>query len=273
MTPAVALSIAGSDSGGGAGIQADLKTFAAIGVFGTTAITAVTAQDTTGVTAIHVLPASIVAEQVRVVVNDLRPGTAKTGMLATAEIVSLVADMAEDGGLPPLVVDPVMVASSGSPLLEATAVQTYLTRLFPVAAVVTPNLPEASLLLGEEIEGERGMMEAARRLGERCPGVIVVKGGHSPGSTARDVVWDGYAASVLEAPWVPTHNVHGTGCTFSAAAAGFMARGEPALEALGLAKEFVTRALAGSSDWKLGAGVGPLDHMATSAGSTSLRTD
>ncbi|MGH9102689.1 MAG: bifunctional hydroxymethylpyrimidine kinase/phosphomethylpyrimidine kinase [Acidimicrobiales bacterium] len=266
MTPPVALTIAGSDSGGGAGIQADLKTFAALGVFGTSAITAVTAQDTTGVKAIHVSPVELVDAQIGVILADLRPAAAKTGMLATAEIVSLVADRAERGGLPPLVVDPVMVASTGATLLAPDATGVYLERLFPLAAVVTPNLPEASLLLGREIAGVEDMAEAAVELGRGGAAMVVVKGGHLPGLEAVDVVWDGTTLHRLSAPWIPTANVHGTGCTFSAAVAAGLALGREPLEAVRRAKRYLHGAISGGAAWSLGAGHGPVDHLGWEAG-------
>lgn len=260
-TPAVALTIAGSDSGAGAGIQADLSTFAALGVFGTSAITAVTAQNTCGVRAVHVVPAEVVDAQMMAVVEDLHPRAAKTGMLATASIMAAVASRARSGDLPPLVVDPVMVSSSGARLLDEDAERSYLDLLFPLAAVVTPNLREASLLVGRTLRTTDDMAAAARQLQGYGPRLVVVKGGHLPGAEAVDVAYDGEKVTELRSPWVDTPNVHGTGCTLSAATAAHLATGSAPLPALASAKEFVSAALAGGASWSLGAGHGPLDHF------------
>lgn len=266
-TPPSALTIAGSDSGGGAGIQADLKTFLAHGVHGTSAITAVTAQNTEGVRAVHVLPAVFVRAQVEAVVCDIEISATKTGMLATAEIIQTVAALAREGVLPNLVVDPVMVAASGDRLLDAEAERCYLEILFSQALVVTPNLWEARVLLAEEIEDIKGMKVAAERLAQWGARYVVVKGGHlSRGAKeAVDVVHtpDG---EVLEfrAPRVDTRNVHGTGCTFASAIAARLAVGDGPLVAIEAAKDYVTRALELASGWRLGGGRGPVDHLGAS---------
>lgn len=261
-TPAVALSIAGSDSGGGAGIQADLTTFAALGVFGTSAISAVTAQDTTALHASFVLPERMVEAQVRAVLDDLRPSAGKTGMLATAGIVRLVGRLASAGALPALVVDPVMVASSGARLLEPDGVRAYLEDLIPWAAIVTPNMAEAAVLAGSDVGTLAEMMDAARAIATSGARLVVVKGGHLTGQDALDVVWDGSAMETLRRPRVRTTNVHGTGCTFSAAAAALMARGYAPLPALRGAKDYVQRAIEKASTWSLGRGHGPLNRLA-----------
>ncbi|MGH9064127.1 MAG: bifunctional hydroxymethylpyrimidine kinase/phosphomethylpyrimidine kinase, partial [Acidimicrobiales bacterium] len=263
----VALTIAGSDSGAGAGLQADLKAFAALGVFGTSAVTAVTAQNTLGVRAVHVLPPEMVDAQIAAVVEDLAPRAAKTGMLATAAIMAVVARRAAAGDLPHLVVDPVMVASSGDRLLDEDAERAYLDRLLPLAEVATPNLREASLLVGRPLVDLDDMAAAARSLHEAGAGVVVVKGGHLPGPEAVDVVFDGREVVLLRSPWVATANVHGTGCTLSAAIAAHLARGLGPLEAVAAAKELVTAALRGAAGWSIGsaAGHGPLDHFGWSA--------
>ncbi len=264
MNPPVALTIAGSDSGGGAGIQADLKTFAACGVYGASAITALTAQNTRGVWGVHTVPADFVRAQVEAVLDDLAVAATKTGMLATADIVATVAELAEQGRLPHLVVDPVMVASSGDRLLEQAAEDLYRDALLPHAAVVTPNLHEAAVLLGDEITTLAAQHEAARALGRFCPGVVVVKGGHRTQGTehvAIDVVWDGRTTTELSAPRIDTMNNHGTGCTFSAAIAAALASGATHGEAVERAKAFVTRAISDAADWRLGGGHGPLDHF------------
>jgi hydroxymethylpyrimidine/phosphomethylpyrimidine kinase len=261
VTPLVCLSIAGSDSGGGAGIQADLKAFSALGAFGTTAITAVTAQNTVGVDLVHVVPPEVVDAQIAAVLADLGPRGTKTGMLATAANVAAVARWAATGDLENLVVDPVMVASTGARLLDEEAQRTYLDLLIPHAVVVTPNLYEASLLMGRTLSSPADMAEAAaflRRVGAK---VAVVKGGHLEGPWAVDVVDDGSEVRELKAPKVKTPNVHGTGCTLSAATAAYLARGEAPMAAVEQAKRFVSRAVEGGARWQLGQGHGPLDPL------------
>lgn len=263
-TPPVALTIAGSDSGGGAGVQADLKAFAAHRVFGTSALTALTAQNTTGVTGVHPVPPAFVVEQVEAVLVDLPVAAVKTGMLATAAVVEAVAGLAAAGRLPHLVVDPVMVASSGARLLEAEAEQAYVALLLPHAQVLTPNLLEAQVLLGGEIRTLAQQQEAARALGALGPQVVVVKGGHAVAGVegeAVDVVWDGREVTALRAPRQPGDNDHGTGCTFAATVAARLAHGEDVATALRTAKAYVARALAGGAAWRLGRGHGPLDHL------------
>ncbi|HEY3240182.1 MAG TPA: bifunctional hydroxymethylpyrimidine kinase/phosphomethylpyrimidine kinase [Acidimicrobiia bacterium] len=275
-TPAVVLTIAGSDSGGGAGIQADLRTFAALGVHGACAITAVTAQNTAEVRAVHPLPPEVVDAQIAAVLADLSVAAVKTGMLATTEIARVVAARARAGALPHLVVDPVLVASSGGRLFDASFESAYLDLLFPVAEVVTPNLAEAEVLLGRQLSTLDDMAAAAEELAKTGATTVVVKGGHLPGvrgvprggrRDAIDVVWHAGDVTELRRPWVATTNNHGTGCSFASATAAGLARGRPVLRALEEAKDFVTAALAGGAAWRLGAGHGPLDHM----GWTSLK--
>ena len=259
MTPPAALSIAGSDSGGGAGTQADLRTFAALGVFGTTAITCVTAQNTTEVRAVHPLPPALVREQVESVLDDIAIGGAKTGLLPTEAIVEEVAALAHR--LPPLVVDPVMVASTGRPLTDRATIVASRRLLFPLAAVVTPNLKEAGALLGEELSTLADARRAARRLGEMAL-VVVVKGGHmADPAVVVDVVWDGRTCSEITRPRLHTNNVHGSGCTFSAAIACGFACGLGVMESIDRANEFVHAAIQGGAGWRIGAGAGPLDHF------------
>jgi hydroxymethylpyrimidine/phosphomethylpyrimidine kinase len=263
VTPVVAMTIAGSDSGGGAGVQADLRTFTSYGVFGTCAITALTAQNTTAVLGVLPVPADFVVQQVEAVLADLAVRAVKTGMLATAEAVRAVARLAADGRLPDLVVDPVMVSSSGSRLLEEAAERAYVDDLLPHAAVLTPNLAEAQVLLGADIRTLAQQQEAARALGALGPRVVVVKGGHAVADAtadAVDVVWDGERVWELRAPRIDTRNNHGTGCTFAAATAAALAKGATPEAALTAAKEFVRRAVAGAAGWRLGAGHGPLDQ-------------
>jgi len=262
--PAVALTIAGSDSGGGAGIQADLKAFAAMGVFGTSALTALTAQNTRGVRGVHPCPSDFVVAQVEAVLDDLPVAAVKTGMLATSATVAAVAGLAAAGRLPQLVVDPVMVSSSGHRLLEEAAERSYVEQLLPHARVLTPNLLEAQVLLGASIGTLAEQRDAARALGDLGPAVVVVKGGHAvsdAGNEAVDVVWDGTDLSELRAPRVDTANNHGTGCTFASAIAAGLAGGADVGDAVRAAKAYVSRAVTGSATWRLGGGHGPLDHF------------
>ncbi|TML19418.1 MAG: bifunctional hydroxymethylpyrimidine kinase/phosphomethylpyrimidine kinase [Actinobacteria bacterium] len=235
VTPACVLTIAGSDSGGGAGIQADLATFAAFGVHGTSALTALTAQNTIGVQGVHVVPPAFVDLQLRSVLDDFTVGAAKTGMLATAEIISIVARRAAGNELPNLVVDPVMIATSGHRLLDADAERAYLDALFPHAVVVTPNA--------------------------RGPRYVVIKGGHLDGNESVDVVFDGTDIEFLHAPRVASVNTHGTGCTFSAAITARLALGDPPDRAISVAKRYITSAIEAASGWRLGHGHGPVDHF------------
>jgi hydroxymethylpyrimidine/phosphomethylpyrimidine kinase len=264
-SPTVALTIAGTDSGGGAGIAADLRTFAAHGVMGTLAVTAVTAQNTLGVYGVQTITAAMVIAQIEAVMSDLRPAAAKTGMLATADIVKAVAAKLHDGGLPPLVVDPVLVASSGDRLFEGDDVQDAYLDLVAGAAVVTPNLPEACLLVGQPLESLAAMEDAARHLQSLGPTLVVVKGGHlRVGDESVDVAYDGRAVTLLRAPWVATRNVHGTGCSFAAAIAANMALGLDPLQAALAAKTYVHRAIELAVSWHVGAGHGPIDHFGAS---------
>ena len=264
VNPSVAMTIAGSDSGGGAGIQADLKSFAALGVFGASAITALTAQNTVGVRGVHAVPAPFVVAQVEAVLDDLPVAAVKTGMLATAEIVHAVAKLAGAGRLPNLVVDPVMVASSGDRLLEPEAERLYVSELLPHALVITPNLREAEVLLGRTIGTLAEQREAAAALAALGPSTVVVKGGHAVADTqdeAVDVVWHAGAIRELRAPRVATANNHGSGCSFASATAALLARGRSVDQAVDEAKAFIWRAVTGGAHWSLGTGHGPLDHF------------
>jgi hydroxymethylpyrimidine/phosphomethylpyrimidine kinase len=262
-TPPTALTIAGSDSGGGAGAQADLKTFAALRVHGTCALTAVTAQNTAEVRGVVVLEPAFVRMQVETVLDDFAVGSVKTGMLATAATVAMVSDLARRGLLPRLVVDPVLVSSTGHRLLEPAGVAAYLQQLLPHALVVTPNLREAAVLGDTDVESLRplearvAVAELIRATGARY---VVVKGGHLTDS-ADDVVAGPDGVLVLPGERVDTGNDHGTGCTLSAAIAAHLARGATVPEAITQAKQFVAQALAGGAVWGLGAGHGPLDHF------------
>ena len=259
-----ALTIAGSDSGGGAGIQADLKTFSAFGVYGMSVLTAVTAQNTVGVQGVETLAPAFVTAQFTSVVGDIGVDALKTGMLATAEIVQAVADAVAGAQLTKLVVDPVMVAKSGDHLLAVAAVAAVRTALLPLALVVTPNLPEAETLIGGgPITTRAGMREAARRLHALGPRWVVVKGGHFGGDTdtdtdtVPDLLFDGAAFEERETPRIHTPHTHGTGCTFSAAMTACLARGQSVPEAFAAAKASTHAAIAAAP----GLGHGPLNHL------------
>ena len=252
------MTIAGSDSGGGAGIQADLKTFQALGVYGASTLTAITAQNTLGVRAVHEVPVSIIAAQIDAVVEDIGVDAAKTGMLSSAEIIAAVADRVRHWGLNDrLVVDPVMVAKSGDRLLREDAVEALRRELLPLAAVLTPNLPEAEVLVGRSIENDQDIREAARAILDLGPRAVVVKGGHRTGD-ADDVLFDGREFHVLHAERVDTPNTHGTGCTFSAAIAAYLAQGLDVVDAVQHAKAYLTEAIRRSGP--LGRGHGPVAH-------------
>lgn len=272
VTPPVALTIAGSDSGGGAGIQADLRAFGQHGTFGTSVLTAVTAQNTVGVTAVHVVPTEVVTAQLDAVLDDLPVAAVKTGMLGSAELVELVAERADAGDLPHLVVDPVMVSATGARLVDPDAVAVYRRRLLPLATVITPNLPEAAALLGRDLPDRQAQHDAARELAAEGAEVVVVKGGHlDDGDEVVDVVAIGDEVHELVADRVVTGNTHGTGCTFAAATAAGLARGRSPLDALTDAKTYVTRCLLGAAGWQLGAGNGPLDHLHEPTGPAAHR--
>jgi len=243
-TTAVALTVAGSDSGGGAGIQADLKTFHALGVFGTTAITAITCQNPQRVTAVQPVRPDIVAGQIDRVLEAFRVGGAKTGMLYNAAIIEAVADRLRRWRFSNLVVDPVMVATSGAMLLKPNAVTVLKARLFPRATVVTPNLIEAEILAGRRIRSLDELREVARALTEQHDVPFLVKGGHLRGAKrAVDVLYDGRRFHEFSAPLIPRIRTHGTGCTYSAAIAANLALGYGLVDAIGRAKIFVTRAI------------------------------
>jgi len=255
----VALTIAGSDSGGGAGIQADLKTFHAFGVFGTTAITAITVQNTLGVQAVHAVPVDIVRAQIHAVASDLPPAACKTGMLATRELVESVATALGEDGLGNYVLDPVMVATSGDRLLDRNAEQSILDYLLPLCTVITPNLEEARILTASAIDDEAAMRRAAEMLVRRGAHAALVKGGHLTGNVVTDVLFDGDRVHTWRRPKLATRSTHGTGCTLSAAIAAGLALGDPLPLAVARALDFVQRALASAPG--LGAGNGPLDHF------------
>jgi hydroxymethylpyrimidine/phosphomethylpyrimidine kinase len=254
----VALTVAGSDSGGGAGIQADLRTFAAHRIHGTSALTAVTAQNSVGVTAWTALEPALVIAQIEAVATDMPLAAVKTGMLASAAIVRAVAETVSRLRLSPLVVDPVMVAKSGDRLLDEAAERAYVEELFPLATLLTPNLHEAAALLGRPVGDLDAMREAARDLRARGPRAILVKGGALAGD-AVDVFFDGERLVELTCPRIDTRNVHGAGCTLSAAIAARLALGADLLDAVRGAKEYLTQGLRHS--FAVGRGRGIPDHL------------
>jgi hydroxymethylpyrimidine/phosphomethylpyrimidine kinase len=258
--PPIALTIAGSDSGGGAGIQADLKTFHSFGVYGTTVITAVTAQNTLGVHSVHELPGHEVKAQLDAVLEDLAPDAIKTGMLASPDIVAVVADTLRGGGHAAYVLDPVMVATSGDRLLTEDAQASLLTRLVPLSALVTPNLAEAEILTGRPVASVAQMADAARALVDAGAGAALLKGGHLEGD-AVDLLWDGDEERRWRRPRLDTLHTHGTGCTLSAAVTAGLARGDTLGEAVDRAVRYVARAIASAPG--LGKGHGPIDHFAS----------
>lgn len=254
-----ALTIAGSDSGGGAGIQADLKTFAAHGVYGTSAITALTAQNTVGVTGVHVVPDDFVTAQIEAIVSDLGCDAVKTGMLANSTIVEAVAAAVESLELPNLVVDPVMVAKSGDHLLDDEAVHAMRWTLLRLARVVTPNIPEAEVLAKMSITSVADMKEAARRIAMLKPAAVVIKGGHLAGPEVIDILFEKGAIHEWVGPRIEGPNTHGTGCTFAAAIAAHLARGAALRDAVPAAKAYVEGAM--RHGIPLGKGHRPLDHF------------
>ncbi|MDA8141294.1 MAG: bifunctional hydroxymethylpyrimidine kinase/phosphomethylpyrimidine kinase [Desulfobacteraceae bacterium] len=255
----VALTIAGSDSSGGAGIQADLKTFQALGVFGMSAITAVTVQNTQKVFAVHEVPSQIVHDQIRCLFDDIPIDAVKIGMVSSVPLIEAIAAALANVSRPPVVLDPVMVSKSGYALLNADARQALTAKLFPLAEVVTPNILEAETLIGSKISTEEEMRVAARKILSLGARKVVVKGGHLSGAPATDILFDGATFQALTAPRIATTNTHGTGCTFSSAIAAHLALGFPFFEAVQKAKTYVTGAIAHALS--IGQGHGPTHHF------------
>lgn len=261
-----ALTIAGSDSGGGAGIQADLKTFSALGCYGMSVITAITAQNTREVTAVHPVPTETVVAQLDAVLSDIGTDAVKVGMLFSAEIATAVADSLQKWEAGPVVVDPVMVAKSGDRLLADAAIDALRNRVFPIAALVTPNLPETAALLGRDIAGREDMEQAAIELLALGPDAVLVKGGHLDSDVSADVlVYEDEGRHLVrrwfEYPRVQTFNTHGTGCTLSSAIAAYLARGmrmEPAVER---GRAYIQKAIEAGAAYNLGHGSGPVHHF------------
>ncbi len=264
MRPVRVLTIAGSDSGGGAGIQADLKTITVLGGFGMSVITALTAQNTLGVYGIHDVPPAFVAAQFDAVATDIGIDAAKTGMLATPEVLHVVAGKIRQYGIAKLVVDPVMVAKGGMPLIREEAKKTLMEELIPLAFVLTPNIPEAEVLSGIRIETLDDMKEAARIIRKLGARHVVVKGGHLSGD-AVDLLYDGGGFREFRSPRIATADTHGTGCTYSAAIATGLAFGRDVAAAVAEAKRYITEAVRHA--WRLGKGHGPTNHLAPLLGS------
>ena len=254
-----ALTIAGSDSGGGAGIQADLKTFAAHGVYGTSVITAVTAQNTLGVSMFEAMPAALVTAQIEAILSDIGAHATKTGMLATAELVRTVAAAAEALKLPLLVVDPVMIAKGGDRLLDEDAIEAMRSALFRHAALVTPNVPEAEALAEMTIATDADRREAARRIQALGPRAVVIKGGHFPTAGIVDLLYDGAAFVEFPHERVPGRSTHGTGCTFAASITASLALGRTLREAIPIAQSYIAGAIRHAP--AIGGGHGPMDHF------------
>lgn len=252
-----ALTIAGFDGSGGAGIQADLKTFAALGCYGASALTALPVQNTCGVKSVYEIPTACIREQIEAILEDIPVNAVKIGMLHRRDIIETVARY----NLANIVLDPVMVAKSGHALLQPDAIAAMKIELFPMVAVITPNLPEASKLLGREVATKAQMEKAALELIEMGPQAVVVKGGHLAGSSDDCLCLRGPEIHWLPSRKIETKNTHGTGCTFSAAIAAFLARGFPIREAVKRAKNYLTQAIEAGTRLKIGRGNGPLHHM------------
>ena len=253
-----AMTIAGSDSGGGAGVQADLKTFAALGVYGASTLTAITAQNTVAVTAVHEIPTDVITAQIDAVLTDIGADAVKTGMLSSSDIIECVCESLEVHGVQRLVVDPVMIAKSGDALLREDAIGSLRTRLLPLAMVVTPNIPEAEALTETTIVSDADVRRAAEAIVGMGARSVVVKGGHREGP-ATDLFYDGKEFKEFTAPRFDTVNTHGTGCTFASAVAAGLARGMVVTDAVALAKDYVTEGIRHS--FSIGQGHGPLNHF------------
>ena len=258
---AIALTIAGSDSGGGAGIQADLKTFSALGVYGASVISAITAQNTRGVTAVEDISAGMISAQMDAVFSDINIGAVKIGMVSRIKTIETIADGLHSIAKP-IVLDPVMVATSGDRLLQEDAIETLRNRLLPLAWLATPNLPEAALLSGQPMaENNKDMVRQAEAILKTGVGAVLIKGGHGTGSDSVDLLVDGNSVQEFSMPRIETHNDHGTGCTLAAAITAHLALGQPLAEAVGLSKEFLHGALVAGKDLTIGGGHGPVHHF------------
>jgi len=259
MLHARALTIAGSDSGGGAGIQADLKTFTMLGTFGCSVITALTAQNTVGVHGVETVPPEFIKLQLDCVLDDIEPEAAKTGMLANVQIIEAVAEAMRSREFDKLVVDPVMVSVHGHRLLDPEAEQAVIDLMFPVALLITPNLAEAEVLSKCNVGTVGEMKEAARILHSKGAKNVLIKGGHLPGNEVTDLFYDGNDFVLLTDPRIPTSNTHGTGCTLSAAIAAYLAQGEPLIGAVRRGRTYLRKAIERS--FTVGKGVNPVNHL------------
>ncbi|MEH3112027.1 bifunctional hydroxymethylpyrimidine kinase/phosphomethylpyrimidine kinase [Pedobacter terrae] len=257
------LTIAGSDSGGGAGIQADLKTFSALGCFGTSVITAVTAQNTLGVRSVHGIPIAIIKDQLQAVLDDIKPVAIKIGMINRAAVVDVIeTELKKYTADIPVILDPVMVATSGHKLIAPDTVEQLINKLFPLVSLVTPNIDEAVILAGQPIHDLKDMIAAGKKIIDKGAKAVLVKGGHLIGPIIYDVFICGSDAPVtLESTFIASQNLHGTGCTLSSAIAAEMAKGKTLLNAIKNAKDYISRALQAGSDVKTGKGNGPLNHF------------
>ncbi|TCD18346.1 bifunctional hydroxymethylpyrimidine kinase/phosphomethylpyrimidine kinase [Pedobacter psychrodurus] len=257
------LTIAGSDSGGGAGIQADLKTFSALGCFGTSVITAVTAQNTMGVRSVHGIPAEIIKDQLQAVLEDIVPVAIKIGMINRAQVVQVIEkELKIYNQYVPIILDPVMVATSGDRLIEADTVTQLVEKLFPLVTLVTPNIDEAIILSGQEIHNLDDMIAAGRKIIGKGAKAVLIKGGHLIGPIIYDVfIAENDAPVILESAFIASENLHGTGCTLSSAIAAEMAKGNALLVAIKNAKNYISEALKTGSEVKTGKGNGPLNHF------------
>ncbi len=257
------LTIAGSDSGGGAGIQADIKAISAMGCFAASAITAVTVQNTVGVQAVHPIPLDILAGQIDAVLSDIGADAVKIGMLHSAEVVNLVADKIEEYAIGNVVLDPVMVSTSGHRLIEESAVEVIKARLLPMAKVVTPNVPEAEILIGRKISGEADFNDVARELADSYGVSVLLKAGHLTDEVLTDYFYNAEDATLtlLPSKRVDTRNTHGTGCTLSSAFAAALAKGEDLTTAATSAKKYIERAIVSGAEYEIGKGHGPVNHF------------
>ncbi len=263
VRPPVALTIAGSDSGGGAGIQADLKTFHAFGVFGTSAVTAITAQNTLGVTAIHPVPVTTLEAQIRAILDDIGTDAVKLGMLHSAEVIDCVARLLAEYKISNVVLDPVMVATSGDKLIQDEAISALQEKLFPLARVLTPNIPEAEIICGRKIADTEQLGAAAAHLAGLFEVSVLAKGGHLDGTTLIDSLYDRETSRRIDFTnaKVATGNTHGTGCTLSSAVAAFLAQGLPVADSCARAIDYISGAIAAGADFQLGGGHGPVHHF------------
>ena len=257
------LTIAGSDSGGGAGIQADIKAISATGSYAASAITAVTVQNTLGVRDVLAVPVSILAAQIDAVLSDIGADAIKTGMLHSAEVVLCVADKIREYGVRNVVVDPVMISTSGHRLIEESAVKVLQQELIPLASIITPNIPEAEILCGEKICSEKELLRIARKLSGESGVSVLLKAGHLESETSRDVFYNAAKDSCifLDAPRIQTPNTHGTGCTLSSALASFLAQGYEQDEAVRAAKDYIRGAIESGAGYSIGHGHGPVNHF------------